>query len=94
MPLYFVDRCFNTKHLESLEAVEAFNHHNGASFLPFVSWLSLSNQTTSPPLVNVIKVTTAVTYGRKVSLTAVTSVLDVIKHFYGGILCQQSHLVA
>ena len=34
-------------------------------------------------VVNVIKVT-----------TAVTSVLDVIKHFYGRILRQQSHLVA
>ena len=35
------------------------------------------------PVVNVIKVT-----------TAVTSVLDVIKHFYGRILRQQSHLAA
>ena len=42
-------------------------------------------------VVSVIKVTTAVTYGRKASLTVVTSVLDVIKHFYGYILRQQSH---
>ena len=35
------------------------------------------------PVVNVTKVT-----------TAVTSVLDVIKHFYGRILRQQSHLAA
>ena len=38
------------------------------------------------PVVNVIKVTKAVAYGRKAPLTAVNSVLDVIKHFYGHIL--------
>ena len=47
-----------------------------------------------PPVVNVIKVTTAITNGRKASLMAVTSVLDVRKHFYGHNLRQQSHLAA
>ena len=48
----------------------------------------------STPVDNVIKVTTLVTYGRKVSLTAINSVLKVIKHFYGCILRQQTHLAA
>ena len=45
-------------------------------------WLS-SYLKVPTPVVNVIKVP-----------TAVTSVLDVIKHFYGRILRQQSHLAA
>ena len=45
-------------------------------------------------VVDVIKVTTAVTYDRKASLTAVNSVVNVIKHFYGCILRHQSHLAA
>ena len=45
-------------------------------------------------VVDVINVTTAVTYDRKASLTAVNSVVNVIKHFYGCILRHQSHLAA
>ena len=61
------------------------------------TWLPMNirmNLEFGKPVVDVIKVTTAITYGRKASLKAVNSVVNFIKHFYGCILRHQSHLAA
>ena len=58
------------------------------------TYIALHRLKDGGPVVDVIKVSTAVTYGRKASLTAVNSDVNVIKHFYGCILRHQSHLAA